>query len=214
MKSSKSLFTIASTSNSKYLKISLASLPQRFRAKFTKGSVEQCWDWTGKRNPKGYGVIKVNNTEWYAHRVSFELTNGPIPDGLLACHTCDRPRCVNPHHLFAGTSLDNTTDMIAKGRMVTNPMRGEQQGNALLTDNLVRHIRKSRLLGETCKSIGARLGVNHRTISYAATGTSWSHVEGAIPKQARYKKQAGTDTSNLYQHQSLPVTNNVTNISL
>jgi hypothetical protein len=207
MKSSKSLFTIASTSNSRYLQKSLETLPQRFRAKYIQGSVDECWDWNGKRNPKGYGIIKVNNKEWYAHRVSFELHNGPIPEGLFACHKCDRPCCINPHHLFAGSSMDNTTDMIAKGRHVIKAQKGEEKYNSLLNDDLVRHIRQCRLLGETCISIATRLGVNSRTISNAAIGTSWSHIEGAIPKILRNNDVTVIDTSTSYQHQQTSSSN-------
>ena len=86
------------------------TLAARFWAKVVKGA--SCWDWTGTRQPAGYGIIgKVG-----AHRISWELHNGLIPSGLWVLHRCDNPGCVNPAHLFLGTNGDNVRDAIAKGR--------------------------------------------------------------------------------------------------
>ncbi len=75
-----------------------------------------CYLWTGKKNKNGYGRIKVNGKEQAAHRVSYAIANGAIPDGMCVLHRCDTPACVNPEHLFAGTVIDNLRDMHAKGR--------------------------------------------------------------------------------------------------
>lgn len=71
-----------------------------------------CWLWTGQEAHNGYGVFKKKR----AHRVSYEMHNGPIPKDLVICHKCDTPACVNPSHLFAGSVKDNIQDMISKGR--------------------------------------------------------------------------------------------------
>lgn len=76
----------------------------------------QCWVWAGSLNTKGYGLISSNGGNIVTHRISYELHNGSIPDGLLVLHRCDRPSCVNPNHLFLGTHQDNMDDMAAKGR--------------------------------------------------------------------------------------------------
>lgn len=76
-----------------------------------------CWVWTASRFVRGYGALKVDDgPKGYAHRISWELHFGPIPDGLWVLHRCDNPPCVNPAHLFLGTHLDNMADMDAKGR--------------------------------------------------------------------------------------------------
>jgi hypothetical protein len=82
------------------------------------GGLFACWPWTGATFHWGHGAVKVNGRPWGAHRIAWELTRGPIPDGLLICHHCDNPPCCNPAHLFVGTHthLDNVRDMDAKGR--------------------------------------------------------------------------------------------------
>jgi hypothetical protein len=76
----------------------------------------ECWNFTGKIMSKGYGIINDSRVSKLAHRAMWELTFGPIPNGLFICHKCDNKLCINPDHLFTGTPADNTHDMMNKGR--------------------------------------------------------------------------------------------------
>lgn len=81
-----------------------------------------CWLWRGSLDGGGYGQISTAQgfAPAKAHRVSWEMRNGPIPDGMVVCHTCDTPACVNPDHLFIGTQQDNMRDCSRKNRI--NPV--------------------------------------------------------------------------------------------
>lgn len=89
---------------------------ERFWMYVGKNSNTDCWEWTGSKTLTGYGHLNINAKSIYAHRISYELFNGPIPDGLCVCHSCDNPGCVNPSHLWVGTMADNMHDRDAKGR--------------------------------------------------------------------------------------------------
>lgn len=91
----------------------MTTLEERFWAKVQKG--EGCWEWQAAKT-NGYGRINVEGRAIPAHRLAYELTNGPIPQGLFVLHSCDNPGCVNPEHLRAGTALDNMLDRSARGR--------------------------------------------------------------------------------------------------
>jgi hypothetical protein len=132
------------------------SLAERFHRSYMPITESGCWIWiakTGGGPRKDRGVINDGNGHKYraAHRVSWELHNGPIHSGLLVCHRCDVSACVNPHHLFLGTQKDNLRDMVSKGR----------HGNRLLTDKIAAKIRAS---SERPKILAARYGVCQGTI--------------------------------------------------
>ena len=92
-------------------------LLERFLLKVDK--TDTCWLWSAAVNPKGYGCLGLGTRGMgvvLAHRASWMLYKGAIPEGLSVLHSCDNPRCVNPDHLFLGTQQDNMKDRDAKGR--------------------------------------------------------------------------------------------------
>lgn len=96
-----------------------------------------CWEWMGQISR--YGKFRLGR-EQLAHRASWILHNGDIPEGLHVLHKCDNPSCVNPDHLFLGTHLDNMQDKVSKGR--TSSLVGELHPNARFTEEQIKHIRE------------------------------------------------------------------------
>lgn len=84
-----------------------------------------CWIWKGHLK-KDYGYFSYHQVLYRAHRISYEIAYGEIPNDMFVCHKCNNPSCVNPQHLFLGTPKENTHDMIEKGRL--NRSRGENKG--------------------------------------------------------------------------------------
>lgn len=111
-----------------------------------------CWIFTGALKTKGYGDLWRNGKVIGAHKISYEMFVGPVPDGLDVCHRCDVRCCVNPHHLFIGTRSENMQDCKAKGR---------QPRVTKFTPEQVIDIRKSSM---STKELAAMYGVHFMTI--------------------------------------------------
>jgi hypothetical protein len=135
-----------------------------------------CWIWTGGCNSKGYGELKWSGERGrvLAHRASWEIAFGPVPEGMKVLHRCDNPPCVRPSHLFVGTQADNVRDMASKDRGAACP--GEANPNAKLSGEDVERIRKDLAEGASASDLARRHGVTPTQIYAIKTGRSWSHV--------------------------------------
>lgn len=144
-----------------------------------------CWLWTGCTYNAGYGSVSWKDSPIGkrrmvgTNRVAWMLTHGPIPEGLDVCHTCDRPLCCNPAHLWLGTHQDNISDAQRKGRNA----RGERSNRNKLTEASVREIRRDWRKagnGRRCRTNGnelaRRYGVQEGAITAVIYGRTWKHV--------------------------------------
>lgn len=136
------------------------------------GGPDACWFWLGSKLPQGYGQIKIKGHTILAHRAAFDLVYGEIPDNTYVCHRCDVPSCVNPSHLFLGSSADNNKDRDQKGRTAA----GEKHGNSVLNESTVREIRDALASGDTKSSIARRFSVCEGTVRHISTGLRWRGV--------------------------------------
>lgn len=158
-----------------------AKFETEFHARIAAGDAAACWEWQGARHRAGHGYVwvprsvpRLGGRVHYAHRIAYELANGPIEPGQSICHTCDNPACCNPAHLYAGTQTDNMRDMIERDRR--DHARGSRIPHAALTDDLVREIRRRFRAGERIASIVRDMPASFTTVSAAAHGKSWTHV--------------------------------------
>ena len=134
---------------------------ERFWEKVNVCSPDDCWEWKAFRSEWGYGLLNVNGHPESAHRISYELHFGCIPDGMFVCHKCDNPPCVNPSHLWLGTHQDNTDDRTQKSRQPV----GENHPSAKLTDIQVIEIRERYAQGEFQRDLAIEYGVAQSNIS-------------------------------------------------
>lgn len=151
-------------------------LEDRFWPKVDRCAPEDCWEWQASLTPKGYGQIARGRgrSPAAAHRVAWELTNGPIPGGQVLCHKCDNTKCCNPNHLFIGTQKDNMADAARKGRISrAHQLKGEDHNQAKLTEDDVRAIRAS---DKSQKELAREYGVAKGTISFIVNRQTWKHV--------------------------------------
>lgn len=149
------------------------TLAQRIAYYASAPNENGCTLWTGKTGHWGYGKIFWDSKTQLAHRLAWEVANGPIPSGKFICHRCDVPACVNPDHLFLGTAADNSADMIAKGRHATKPARGEAHRSAVLTAEQVLAIRDDP---RSTTVLAAIYGIASQNISRIKRRLAWRHL--------------------------------------
>lgn len=152
---------------------------ERFWQYIKIGEPEECWEWQSNRGIRNYGLFTLSKGKTVrASRFVYELTNGPIPEGMFICHKCDNPPCCNPDHLFLGTPKENTADMIAKGRNLHRAARGEKSAKAKLTEKDVRRIREYYNSGQYKQAELAKMfHMSFNAIHAIVNRTHWKHID-------------------------------------
>jgi hypothetical protein len=158
---------------SRYLK----TIEQRAYRRFWKyiHKTDTCWLWQGGVDEFGYGRIKIGDAAPRAHRLSYEMAFGPIPDDLVVMHMCDVPACVRPDHLRLGTKDENAKDRDQKRRGGTH---GERNVHAKLSADQVREIRR-RWTGDygQMSALCREYGIKAPALYAIVRRTGWKHLE-------------------------------------
>lgn len=156
---------------------------ERFWASVQK--TDTCWLWIKTKDYRGYGDVGRYISEKghhdfgtrLAHRISYQLANGPIPDGMCVCHSCDVPACVNPAHLFLGTQRENMADMRNKGRGCNPPhLIGERHHQAKVTEEIVLMLRREHSEGATIRQLHRKYNLTEAIIGQAVRRRTWKHI--------------------------------------
>ena len=157
--------------------------PEKIWDYIDMGEPDVCWVWLRGRRSDGYGILYLpGGKQVRAHRLSYELSSGKIPDGLFVLHKCDNPPCCNPNHLFIGTQADNLRDMIEKGRRGKTGYKpgsqiGEKNYGSKLTEEDIREIRFYLGSGISHESISIMFDVSRGLITQINTGKIWNHID-------------------------------------
>ncbi len=157
------------------------TLYQRFWSHVDKTG--ECWNFTTYRMPNGYHRISLGgrNSYDYAHRVSWRLHAGEIPDGMLVLHKCDNRSCIRKKHLFLGTYKDNMLDMMAKGRCRSGPRdsarKGEECHLSKLDAERVKRIRGLYDQGVSRFVIADEFGITASNVFYIGKRKTWRSIE-------------------------------------
>lgn len=135
----------------------------RFWEKVIKLGPADCWEWQASTAHGGYGMIQNGKDYMKAHRFSWEIHFGPIPENIWVLHKCDNRKCVNPNHLFLGTPVDNVQDMMQKGRFIL--CSPEKRGNAKLSEKDVEEIRRLACQGTKQRQIAEIYNISQSLVS-------------------------------------------------
>ena len=183
-------------------------ITERFSEKYQIDPRTGCWNWTACKDKHGYGHISLGGKHGghaLAHRVSYEIHVGQIPDGIGMLHSCDNPACVKPDHLILGTHTENMRDCVSRGRKNPafgdrhgskthpestlrgdqNPMRkhpelvlrGSANGAAKITEPMAREVKRLLACGATQREVSRETGVGYHTVHKISKGEQWKHVE-------------------------------------
>lgn len=156
------------------------TLLEKFWSKVVSKSTDECWEWNGSKEKQGYGILNLRITGKYlkAHRASWEIHFGEIPNNLCVCHKCDNRSCVNPSHLFLGIHQENMADMTVKKRYKNT--KGELNGRSKLTKEQVVEILNMKNKGISQQKIANYYNVSQVRISMIFSGKSWKHLQVEI----------------------------------
>jgi hypothetical protein len=152
----------------------VCSLKCRLLNNIKKNEETECWEWQGNLGKNGYGKVRWNMNNLTTHRAAYEVFNREIPKNLCVCHTCDNRKCINPEHLWIGSSRENTKDKVKKGRQYCQA--GEKSHSANLTWEKVRAIRKLKKEGNTLKTLSEQFDCSISNVSSIINQRSWKEA--------------------------------------
>jgi hypothetical protein len=148
---------------------------QRLYDKFKVDESTGCWNWTAGLDRDGYSVFEFRPFAQRGHRASWIIHNGSIPDGMLVCHKCDNRKCINPDHLFLGTSSDNNQDMMNKMRNIYHC--GSKSVLSKLTEEKVIEMRDRYAKGGiTQRKLALEYGIGYKAVCKIINRQRWTHV--------------------------------------
>lgn len=159
----------------------MRSIEDRFWEKVLKAGAGDCWEWTAAKKGIGYGQIargRKGAGPITAHRLSYEIHHGPVPNGRFVCHTCDNPGCVNPAHLYAGSPADNMRDRKQRGRAtggrpVGSVPSGGNSPTAKITEQDARKIIEWQ---GSVREIAKIFGISESQARRIRSGKQWGHL--------------------------------------
>ena len=148
----------------------MKTIQERFDSKYEKVAGIDCWLWKAASHQFGYGHMRYMDKIEVAHRISYRLHIGEIPDGMNVLHKCDVPQCVRPDHLFIGTHKDNVDDKVNKGRAGFPKMFGVDNPAAKITKQIADAIKvDNRKIKEIC----SEYGISQSQVKRIRSGKSW-----------------------------------------
>jgi hypothetical protein len=153
---------------------------ERFWKHVAPSAEDECWEWQGART-HDYGYLYISHSPMRfkrAHRLSWEIHHGPIPEGYFVLHRCDNPPCVNPRHLYLGGHGENARDRAIRKRGREARQNGVRNANAKLTEAQVREIiaELKKLPRRSQADIAKEFGVKQPQISNIMLRKSWAHL--------------------------------------